>query len=74
MHVGVRWWFWQVQGNPEEDEAVFVVDTKDNPIGWGVFNSKSMYRVRLLAHSSERLSVAPGDIGKWLTRVLGNSE
>ena len=45
----------RVDGSPGAGDVVDVVDSKDNLIGWGVFNPHSMYRVRLLATGEPEL-------------------
>jgi 23S rRNA G2069 N7-methylase RlmK/C1962 C5-methylase RlmI len=44
----------QIDGTPKSGEYVEVVDENGGPIGRGFYNSKSLYRVRLLASKSDK--------------------
>ena len=42
-----------VQNNPKDGQVVGVFDHNNRPIGWGTFNSSSMFRVRMLELAKE---------------------
>mmetsp|Transcript_1181 Transcript_1181/g.1980 ORF Transcript_1181/g.1980 Transcript_1181/m.1980 type:complete len:430 (+) Transcript_1181:64-1353(+) len=60
----------KVFGNPSPGDVVDVVDGADSLIGWGVFNSRSMYCVRLLVTVGEFSLLGDRDISALIhTRI-----
>jgi 23S rRNA G2069 N7-methylase RlmK/C1962 C5-methylase RlmI len=49
----------EIRGNPIDGDDIYVVDHRGNVVGRGFFNSKSMYKVRLLARGYEKLLDLP---------------
>ena len=41
------------ENNPENGQAVGVFDHNFRPVGWGAYNSSSMFRVRMLSWAKE---------------------
>ncbi len=48
-----------IQGDPDTGDEVLICDHKRNLIGRGIFNSASMYRVRLMARKHEKVFPLP---------------
>jgi len=44
-----------VDGHPQAGSIVIVNDDQGQPVGWGIFNPHSQYRVRLLAFAGEAI-------------------
>ena len=64
----------QVSGEPQDGDIVDVVDQKFNFIGWGIYNSKSMYRIRLLCSVFDNEDICRGrDLSLLIDTKIGQA-
>ena len=63
----------QVGGSPASGDIALVQDNKGNPIGWGMYNPISMFRVRLLSNARERGYQWPPDLPGLVSQRLAQA-